>query len=72
MMIRKIDCIICNNHRNLRSPKISFIFDKTLGLSIICNTCSRNDEKSEILKTTGLINNNEWVIYTKPYVVYLS
>ena len=61
--MKKIYCITCGKYRNLKNPKISHIFDKTLVLSIICDKCSSEDEKrfkeesTEILKTIGLIKN---------------
>ena len=47
---------------NLKKPKISYLLQKTLVLSIICNKCKNEDEKIfqekdsiEILKLFGLI-----------------
>ena len=55
-----IYCINWNKYRNFKSPKISWIFNETLILSIICDKCGRNNdtifkgkEYIEILKTTG-------------------
>ena len=48
----------------MKNPKIAYIFDKTLVISIICDKCGSNDEKIfkeeesiEILKIHGLIKN---------------
>ena len=38
MMIEKIYCINCNKYRIFKSPKITYIFDKTV-LFIICDKC---------------------------------
>ena len=35
----KIYCIVCDKYRKLKNPKISYIFIKTLGLSIVCSKC---------------------------------
>ena len=43
--MKKIYCIICGNYRKLKNPKISYILDKTLVLSIICDKCSSEDKK---------------------------
>ena len=62
--MKKIYCIKCNKYRSLKTPNISYIFDKTLVLSIICDKCSseeenifKEEESIEILKILGLINN---------------
>ena len=63
-MKKKIYCIICKNYRKFEKPKISYILQKTLVLSIICIKCkSKNETLSkelfkksiEILKILGLI-----------------
>ena len=55
-------CVICGKYRNYKNPKISYIFEKTLVLSIICSKCKRDDENMfkeeesiEILKIVGLV-----------------
>ena len=42
--MKKICCIICSENRKLRNVKISYIFDKTFYLSIICNKCGSMDK----------------------------
>ena len=37
--------IKCNKYRNFKKPKILYIFDKTLVLSITCGKCGSNDKK---------------------------
>ena len=37
-------CIKCDKHRKFKNPKMSYIFDKSLALSIICDTCVSKDE----------------------------
>ena len=56
--------IICGKYRKFKNPKISYIFEKTLVLSIICSKCKMEDEKIlkeeesiEILKILGLFKN---------------
>ena len=53
----------CNKYRKFKNPKISHIFNKTLVLSVICDTCDSDDEKIftedsiEMLNIFGLIKN---------------
>ena len=64
--MKKMYCVICGGYRKFKNPKISYIFEKTLFLSIICSKCENEDEKIfkeeesiEILKILGLkIKNN--------------
>ena len=62
--MKKLYCVICSKCRILKNPKISYIFEKTLVLSIICSKCKMEDEKIlkeeesiEILKILGLFKN---------------
>ena len=62
--MKKLYCIICGKYRKFEKPKISYILEKTLVLSVVCNTCKNEDEKilkeeesTEILKILGLIEN---------------
>ena len=61
--MKKLYCVICGKYRKLEKPKISYLLEKTLVLSIICSKCKNEDEKEEesieILKILGLINNIE-------------
>ena len=41
---KKIYCIICKNYRKFEKPKISYILEKTLVLSIICIKCKSKNE----------------------------
>ena len=43
--ITKICCVICDKYRNFKNPKIFYVFEKTLVLSIICSKCKNDDEK---------------------------
>ena len=62
--MKKFYCIICGNYRKFEKPETSYIFEKTLVLSIICSKCKNEDEKIfkeeesiEILKIIGLFKN---------------
>ena len=62
--MEKLYCIICGKYRKFEKPKISYLLEKTLVLSIICSKCKNKDEKIfkeeesiEILKTPDLIQN---------------
>ena len=60
--MKKLYCVICGKYRNFEKPKISYIFEKTLGLSIICSRYKnegknifKEEESIEILNILGLI-----------------
>ena len=62
--MKKLYCIICGKYRKFEKPKISYLLEKTLVLSIISSKCKSEDEKLfneaesiEILKILGLIEN---------------
>ena len=64
--MKKLYCVICNKYRKFEKPKILYLLEKILVLSIICSKCKNEDEKIfkeeesiEILKILGLINNIE-------------
>ena len=42
--MKKIDCITRRKSRKFKNPKISYIYEKTLVLSIICSKCQNEDE----------------------------
>ena len=60
----KIYCSVCNKYRKSKNSKISYVFNKTLGLSIVYSNCCqeykkifRKEESIEILKIIGLVTN---------------
>ena len=60
----EIYCVICGKYRKFKNCKISYIFEKTLVLSIISSKCKNKDEKIfkeeeliEILKILDLTEN---------------
>ena len=62
--MKKLYWVICGKYRKFKNPKIWYIFEKTLVLSIICSKCKNEDEKLlkeeeliEILQILGLIKN---------------
>ena len=62
--MRNYYCVISGKYRKFEKPKISYLLEKTLVLSIICSKCKNEDEKLfkkekliEILKIFGLIEN---------------
>ena len=62
--MKKLYCIICGKYRNFEKPKISYLVEKILVLSIICSKWKKEDEKSfeeeesiEIFKKLALIGN---------------
>ena len=62
--MKKLYCVVCGKYRKSEKPKISYLLEKRLALSIICSKCKNEDEtlfkeeKSiEILKILNLIEN---------------
>ena len=60
--MKKIYCIFYGKCRKFEIPNLSYIFEKTFVLSIICSKCENKDEKIfkeeesiEILKVLNLI-----------------
>ena len=60
--MKKSYCVICGKYRKFEKPKISYLLEKPLILSIICSKCKNEDENIfkekesiEILKILGLI-----------------
>ena len=60
----KLYCIIWAKYKISEKPKISYIFEKTLVLSVVCSKCKNDDEKKfkkeesiEISKILGFIEN---------------
>ena len=37
--MKKLYCVICGKYRKFETPKISYLLEKTLLLSIICSKC---------------------------------
>ena len=61
---KKLYCIICGKYRKYEKPKISYLLEKRLILSIICSKCKNEDDKLfkeeesiEILRILRLIEN---------------
>ena len=43
--LKKIYCTKCKKYRKLKNPKLSYIFDEMLVLSITCGKCGSNYKK---------------------------
>ena len=63
----KICCTVCDKYKKFKNLKISYIFEKTSGLSIICSKFGNENKKifkeesNKIFKILGLILNiNEY------------
>ena len=48
MELIKIHCAECNNFRKIVDPRILYIVNKILVLSIICNKCDRKFKEEGI------------------------
>ena len=62
--MKKLYCVICGKYRKFEKPKISYLLEKTLFLSIVCSKCKNEDEQLftkkksiKILQIRGLIVN---------------
>ena len=62
--MKKFHCDISGKYRKFEKPKISYVLERVLFLSIICSKCKNEDEKIfkeedsiQILKILGLIKN---------------
>ena len=43
--MKKLCCFICGKYREFEKPKISYLLEKKLVLSITCSKCRNKDEK---------------------------
>ena len=43
--MKKLYCVICDKYKKFEKPKISYLLEKALVLSINCSTCKNKDEK---------------------------
>ena len=62
--MKKLYCVTCGKYRKFEKPKISYLLEKTLFLSIVCSKCKNEDEQLftkkksiKILQIRGLIVN---------------
>ena len=62
--MKNIYCIFCFKYRKFERPKISYLLERILVLSLIWSKCKNEDEKIfkeeeyiEIIKTPGLVEN---------------
>ena len=44
--MKKLFCVISNKNRKFEKPKISYLLEKILVLSIICSKCTNEDGKT--------------------------
>ena len=62
--MKKVCFVVCGRYRKFEKPKISYLLEKKLVLSIICSKLKNENEKLlkeeksvEIIKTLDLIEN---------------
>ena len=63
--MKKLYCIICSKYRKFEKPKILYLLEKTLVLSIICSKCKNENEKrfkKEVLLAKSKLNSIEVLI----------
>ena len=46
--MKKLYCVICRKYRRFEKPKISYLLEKTLVLSIICSKSKNENEKKKL------------------------
>ena len=51
--VKKLYCAICDKYRKFQEPKISYILEKTLVLSIIFSKCKNEEIYKKYLKNTN-------------------
>ena len=44
--MKKLCCVVCGKYRKFWKPKISYLLEKTLVLSVICSKCKNENEKN--------------------------
>ena len=44
-MMKKLYCVICGKHRKFEKPKISYLLERALVLSIISSKCKSEEDK---------------------------
>ena len=62
--MKKLYCVIWGRYRKFEKPKISYLLEKTVVLSINCSKCKdehekpiKEEESTKTLKILGLIEN---------------
>ena len=68
---KKVYCIICIKYRKFKKPKITYIFEKTLVLFIICIKCKHEDEK-KVLKNKNQLTYWKFLVYLEVYYNYFK
>ena len=43
--MKKFYCVICGKYIKFQNPKISYLLEKTLAISIICSKCKNEEEE---------------------------
>ena len=62
--MKKVYCIICSKYRKFEKPKISYLLENTLVLSVISSESKNEDEKIESIETIKIIDliENIWLL----------
>ena len=63
--MKKLYCVICGKYRKFDKPKISYLLEKTLILSIICSKCISLTEINNIITSSNNITLRK--VSVKPY-----
>ena len=52
--MKKLYCAVCGRYRKFEKPKVLYILEKILILSVICSKC-KNEDKKYLMKKNQLI-----------------
>ena len=52
--MKKLYCAVCGRYRKFEKPKVLYILEKILILSVICSKC-KNQDKKYLMKKNQLI-----------------
>ena len=61
--MKKLYCVICGKYWKFEKPKTSYLLEKTLVLSIICNKCNNEDEL--FLKKKNQLRYQKFLVWLK-------
>ena len=51
--MKKLYCAVCGRYRKFEKPKVLYILEKILILSVICSKC-KNEDKKYLMKKNQL------------------
>ena len=70
--MKKLYWVICSNYRKFKNPKMSYILEKTLVISIICSKCEKIFQEEESIETLKILGLFKLYVYFKNRVKNLD